>query len=53
MSVAPNAQESTSAVTLPLSAGAADRALPVRRRSAPPGGSEPHEVGSVGALCSH
>ncbi len=32
-----------------LPAGAADPALPVRRRSAPSGGSEPHEVGSVGA----
>jgi acetoacetyl-CoA synthetase len=30
-------------------AGAADPALPVRRRSAPSGGSEAHEVGSVGA----
>ena len=30
-------------------AGAAEPALPGRRRSAPPGGSEPHEVGSVGA----
>ncbi len=31
-------------------AGAAGLAPPARRRSAPPGGSEPHEVGSVGAL---
>jgi len=31
------------------SAGAAEPALPGRRRSAPPGGSEPHAVGSVGA----
>jgi 3-methylcrotonyl-CoA carboxylase alpha subunit len=31
-------------------AGAAEPALPGRRRSAPPGGSEPHEVGSVGAF---
>jgi zinc and cadmium transporter len=31
------------------SAGAAGPALPDRRRSAPPGGSEPHAVGSVGA----
>ncbi len=30
-------------------AGAAEPALPGRRRSAPSGGSEPHEVGSVGA----
>ncbi len=30
-------------------AGAAGPALPDRRSSAPPGGSEPHEVGSVGA----
>ncbi len=30
-------------------AGAADLALPVRRRSAPSGGSDPHAVGSVGA----
>ncbi|MBC7610472.1 MAG: proline dehydrogenase family protein, partial [Polaromonas sp.] len=30
-------------------AGAAEPALPGRRRSAPPGGSEPHEMGSVGA----
>ena len=32
-----------------LQAGAAELALPGRRRSAPSGGSEPHEVGSVGA----
>jgi glycerophosphoryl diester phosphodiesterase len=32
-----------------LPAGAAEPASPGRRRSAPPGGSEPHEVGSVGA----
>jgi len=32
-----------------LPTGAADPVLPVRRRSAPSGGSEPHEVGSVGA----
>ncbi|NMM08032.1 RecQ family ATP-dependent DNA helicase [Polaromonas sp.] len=32
-------------------AGAAEPALPGRRRSAPSGGSEPHEVGSVGARC--
>ncbi|WP_029524260.1 sterol desaturase family protein [Polaromonas glacialis] len=31
-------------------AGAAEPASPGRRRSAPPGGSEPHEVGSVGAF---
>ena len=31
-------------------AGAAGLALPDRRRSAPSGGSEPHEVGSVGAF---
>ncbi|MDP3606466.1 MAG: phosphotransferase, partial [Polaromonas sp.] len=31
-------------------AGAAEPALPGRRRSAPSGGSEPHEVGSVGVL---
>ena len=31
-------------------AGAAEPALPGRRRSAPLGGSEPHEVGSVGAF---
>jgi 3-methylcrotonyl-CoA carboxylase alpha subunit len=31
-------------------AGAAEPALPGRRRSAPPGGSEPHAVGSVGAF---
>ncbi len=31
-------------------AGAAEPALPGRRRSAPSGGSEPHVVGSVGAL---
>jgi serine/threonine-protein kinase HipA len=30
-------------------AGAAEPATPGRRRSAPPGGSEPHAVGSVGA----
>ena len=30
-------------------AGAAEPASPGRRRSAPPGGSEPHAVGSVGA----
>jgi anthraniloyl-CoA monooxygenase len=32
-----------------LQAGAAEPALPGRRRSAPSGGSEPHAVGSVGA----
>ncbi len=32
-----------------MPAGAADLVLPVRRRSAPSGGSEPHEVGRVGA----
>ena len=32
------------------SAGAAEPASPGRRRSAPPGGSEPHAVGSVGAF---
>jgi UDP-N-acetylmuramate: L-alanyl-gamma-D-glutamyl-meso-diaminopimelate ligase len=37
------------AASPPSQAGAADLALPVRRRSAPSGGSEPHEVGSVGA----
>ena len=31
-------------------AGAAEPALPGRRRSAPSGGSEPHGVGSVGAI---
>ena len=31
-------------------AGAAEPALPGRRRSAPSGGSEPHAVGSVGGI---
>ena len=35
---------------LSSSVGAAGLALPDRRRSAPSGGSEPHEVGSVGAF---
>ena len=34
----------------PPSAGAVEPALPGHRRSAPPGGSEPREAGSVGAL---
>ena len=38
-----------SAGALSSQAGAAEPASPGRRRSAPPGGSEPHAVGSVGA----
>ena len=41
--------EPTSARVPSLPAGAAEPALPGRRSSAPSGGSEPHEVGSVGA----
>jgi len=37
------------AAALPPPAGAAEPALPGRRRSAPSGGSEPREAGSVGA----
>jgi len=42
--------EAAGVKVLSLPAGAAEPALPGRRRSAPSGGSEPHEVGSVGAL---
>ncbi|MDO9258854.1 MAG: primosomal protein N' [Polaromonas sp.] len=43
------AGDSEGAEVFPLSAGAAEPALPGRRRSAPPGGSDVHEVTSVGA----
>ena len=43
-------KETGSVGALSSPAGAAEPALPGRRRSAPPGGSEPHEVGSVGAI---
>ena len=43
-------QSGVGALSLP--AGAAGPASPDRRRSAPSGGSEPHEVGSVGASVS-
>jgi aminoglycoside/choline kinase family phosphotransferase len=42
--------EATGVKILSSPAGAAEPALPGRRRSAPSGGSEPHEVGSVGVL---
>ncbi len=42
-----HAHEERGAPSLP--AGAVEPALPGHRRSAPSGGSEPHEVGSVGA----
>ena len=45
----PNSAQAPAGLS-PLSpAGATEPALPGRRRSAPSGGSEPHEVGSVGA----
>ena len=43
------ARATTDAGTHSSPAGAAEPASPGRRRSAPPGGSEPHAVGSVGA----
>ncbi|HQS00218.1 MULTISPECIES: primosomal protein N' [unclassified Polaromonas] len=43
------AGDSESAEAFPLPAGAAEPALPGRRRSAPPGGSAVHEATSVGA----
>ena len=45
----PNSAQVLATVSPPAPAGATEPALPGRRRSAPPGGSEPHEVGSVGA----
>ncbi|MEO8024722.1 TAXI family TRAP transporter solute-binding subunit [Polaromonas sp.] len=44
--------KATSGGATPLPAGAAEPALPGRRRSAPSGGSEAHAVASVGALDS-
>ena len=42
--------EAAGVKVLSLPARAAEPAMPGRRRSAPSGGNEPHEVGSVGAL---